>query len=420
MKQCEFKKRLKYTSDYIFNYGLRKLRQQGESLEDAFNRVGPEKMRKEDFKGFIKAQEQILRSILFIEEEIIAIRAEKKRMSKGKHKRELQKNKDYIEINTEEQYLMIQEAAFRELANSIVWILFGGTRGYLRRLVNPDSRHGYLCDKNWKSVMSVIERINKEKDRFALMSDITSTVGIGDILVWGPEGLKIIEVKESKINEKILKLIEIENGPESIDSTFRKIGVQNPSVYKQITRVIRQLERMRRFEEIYLTDQGTDSLTGERIHIIKSKHKGESINFIIGKLIENPPKEVFVNSLPLLLLADCFTVGITGLGDSEFVRRANFQHTLYHLEQVPWERCDYILSSEIKSKRNLSDLEPQVYLTMPVQNLRDSIFIPTHLPLYLLIGAKAAMKLIFGEISIFIKFYPEKFKDVCNKLGVNT
>jgi len=205
MKQCEFKKKLKHTTDYIFNYGLRKLHQQGESLEDTFNRVGPEKMRREDFKGFIKAQEQILQSILFIEKELITIREKKKRTSKGKHKMELQNNKDYFEINRKEQYLMTQEAAFRELANSIVWILFGGARGYLRRLVNPYSSHGYLRDKNWKSVMSVIKSINKEKDKFALMSDITSTVGVGDILLRSSKGLKIIEVKEGKINKKILK-----------------------------------------------------------------------------------------------------------------------------------------------------------------------------------------------------------------------
>jgi len=287
--------------------------------------------------------------------------------------------------------------------------------------------------------MGVVREMNKKEDTFALLSDITSTIGIGDILAWTPDGLKVFEIKEDKRDG--LKVIEIKEGKIAQEIIQENTQTENftesnkyetrelyentrecsRSFYKQIARQERQLERMGRFEKIRLTDQGIDPISGQRMHVVELGYDGEHISSAIGHLIENPPEGVLTNSIPLLLSTDCYIVGVTGLHNiSEFVRRANFQHAIYHLEQVPWENCDYVSSPETRSNRNLRDLEPQVYLFTQVENLRDSIFVPTHCPLYLLIGETTAMKLIFGEISVFIRFYPERFRDVCRKLGIET
>jgi len=428
MDRNNFKNTLKDIASYIFNYGLRKMRQGEETLEEVFVRIGPEAMRRKDFEGFVYAQEKIIKSILSIEDELIILRAEKRKYEKGKHKREIYQDPNYIKLSEKEGYLMVQEAAIKEMGNSIAWILFGGARGYLRRCANPNSVHGYLRDKNWKSVMKVVSEINEEPDTFALLSDITSVVGIGDILVWDPRGIRIIEVKEGKIAQRAIQEIPEQKReyfiiPERGEYTNGVPAIENTqSFIKQIERQSRQAERIHRFKKILLTNEGKDPISGECIRIIDDGciDKGEQLNSIIGCIVENPPKKVLTDTIPLLLPTDCYLIGVTGIDSSEFVRQANFQHAIYHTEKVPWENCDYILPSSNKIDRDIDNAEPQVYLSIQFKNLRDSIFIPTHCPLYLLIGVNAAIKLISGEISVFLKFYPEKFRNICENLGIKT
>jgi hypothetical protein len=411
MNKVDFENQLRFVADYVFSYGLKKLKKDKESLQETLSRVGYKKMQEEDFRGFAKAQEIIIKYLLNIEKELISVRKEKEKISKGKHKKELRQNANFIKTTEEEEELIIQRAAFKGIANSIAWILFTNNRGYIRRLINPNSEKGYLRDKNWKSVARVVREINKKEGVFALISDITSVVGIGDILVYKSGNIKLIEVKEGKINQQIASLCANPN-----------LKKENKHFEEQTARQARQLKRMGQFVEIYSTDHGTDPFSKKQINITEAESVVHgSVTHAVSNIIKDFPFTLESSSSSILLSSDCCLIGVTKLKNtSEFVRKANFQHELYHLEQSPWENCDYLSENNAKNYQNLDKREPQVYLSTSVHSLRDNILRPALCPLYLLISTEAAIKIISGETSVFLKFYPERFRKICEEMNFKT
>ena len=109
-----------------------------------------------------------------------------------------------------------------------------------------------------------VDDINGSPDSVALMTDITSLVGIGDVLVvdWDHGGRPVIvELKSGATNSRIVSLVEahqadIEKVP---PCELEEIG---PQARRHFERVARQTEREQNFESIVNNDTGKDPETG--------------------------------------------------------------------------------------------------------------------------------------------------------------
>ena len=179
--------------------------------------------------------------------------------------KEARKNRDKSRANplaTAVKNLNHQEAILRMVANSMVWTMFRMERWKVRWLWTAGPR--VPITSIGPGTSAFVDDINASPDSVALMTDITSLVGVGDVLVvdWGHGGRPVIvELKSGATNSRIVSLVEahqadIEKVP---PHELEEIG---PQARKHFERVARQTEREQNFESIVNNDTGKDPETG--------------------------------------------------------------------------------------------------------------------------------------------------------------
>ena len=147
------------------------------------------------YRNYAAAQEEVLSGLLALESK----RAE---YDSVKHQR-TRKEREHAAaaFDTAERLL-------RRTADAIAHHMVGGQIWILRRL-HTGERPPRLRSSNWETVAAAARRLNAEPQTFALMSDITTFISIGDLFVARGEGFEIIEVKSGKVNEEILSSLEM-------------------------------------------------------------------------------------------------------------------------------------------------------------------------------------------------------------------
>ena len=167
-----------------------------------------------------------------------------------------------------------QEAVLRLVANSMVWTMFGMERWRVRWLWTAGPLVPITSIGSQTS--EFVDDINDSSDSVALMTDITSLVGIGDVLVvdWD-RGMRpvIFELKSGSTNNRIVSLVEAHQG--AIEKVppheLEEIG---PQARKHFERVARQTEREQNFESIANNDTGKDPETGAHFQNIGTEAMG--------------------------------------------------------------------------------------------------------------------------------------------------
>ena len=179
--------------------------------------------------------------------------------------KEARKNRDKSRANplaTAIKNLNHQEAILKMVANSMVWTMFRMERWKVRWLWTAGPR--VPITSIGPQTSAFVDDINGSPDSVALMTDITSLVGVGDVLVveWDHGGRPVIvELKSGATNSRIVSLVEahqadIEKVP---PHELEEIG---PQALKHFERVARQTEREQNFESIVNNDTGKDPETG--------------------------------------------------------------------------------------------------------------------------------------------------------------
>ena len=161
-----------------------------------------------------------------------------------------------------------QEAILRMVANSMVWTMFRMERWKVRWLWTAGPR--VPITSIGPQTTAFVDDINSSPDSVALMTDITSLVGVGDVLVvdWD-HGMRpvIVELKSGATNSRIISLVEahqadIERVP------LHQLEEIGPQARKHFERVARQRKREQNFESIVKNDIGKDPETGVYIRNI--------------------------------------------------------------------------------------------------------------------------------------------------------
>ena len=248
----------------VFKYRLREITDF--ALRHAQNNLPPlgPHSSEEDIQAYIKkvwegwkwAQACITEDLLYIHISRTALQ----RLGK-----EARKNRDKSGANplaTALKNLNHQEAILRMVANSMVWTMFRMERWKVRWLWTAGPR--VPITSIGPQTSAFVDDINGSPDSVALMTDITSLVGVGDVLVvdWDHGGRPVIvELKSGAINSRIVSLVEehdadIEKVP---PHELEEIG---PHGRKHFERIARQTEREQNFESIVNNDTGKDPETG--------------------------------------------------------------------------------------------------------------------------------------------------------------
>jgi hypothetical protein len=155
-----------------------------------------------------------------------------------------------------------------KLADSMAWQMIDNQLCYARRFYK-DQKIVDLKHSNFSSIIRAIEHYHEATpDGFALISDLTSFVQVGDLLLAGPEGhFNIAEVKEGDKNHQILDFLKFFMRSECPRALQFFIDEHGPHSLKQLQRMLRQTSRMAHVAEIFNSGVSQDPDTERKISI---------------------------------------------------------------------------------------------------------------------------------------------------------
>lgn len=171
-------------------------------------------------------------------------------------------------VSSNENLTDSQSALLYGIADAIAWQLLGNQLCYARRYYKWHDPVD-LKSSNFESVVIAANSfMDKDEGGFALISDLTSFIQVGDLLAIGSAGgLHTIEVKEGRKNHDIMEFMNffMESGcPQAFQFFAKEHG---ESGVKQLQRMFRQVERMGHVTEIMSTGRSEDPDTQQKIHI---------------------------------------------------------------------------------------------------------------------------------------------------------
>ena len=93
---------------------------------------------------------------------------------------------------------------YQRLMDVIIWNHFSNSDfTKMRRMYEEKPLIQNLVHHNIKSHYSLAKSINNDKRYFALVTDLTSGMRVGDLMIVSKNGIKFVEVKEGAVNKQI-------------------------------------------------------------------------------------------------------------------------------------------------------------------------------------------------------------------------
>lgn len=188
-----------------------------------------------------------------------------------------------------------KELLLRSIADSIAWTFFGHEL-YKARLYYQEKKQPDLKNCNLDSVIKVATNyIEEHPDAMPLISDLTSFLQVGDLLISCPDsGLVTCEVKEGKMNHKVFSVIEecMAGDPnKALESFIINEGPNAPKAFNQLLRVQRQIDRMDYVKSVISNDNGINPDTKQTVKIAEPTVKIDSWNKILVETLEESEKK---------------------------------------------------------------------------------------------------------------------------------
>jgi hypothetical protein len=229
--------------------------------------------------GFAEAQELIIVELLLVQEALKQLKHDLKSARSQRDK--IATTKLHQEIDIEN----FKECILRKLADSIAWHIIGGQNYIARRLCLLSESRPSLESSNLSSVIQVVSDYNKEDPlNFALLSDITSFIQIGDVLLVSPTGLKIIEVKEGQKNLEASSILAELRDDGTREQQLRELNLKG-NLREQVQRMLRQQNRQDQVINILNTGFGSDAATDSAVTIVDVEYPEEKYYDELRKLL---------------------------------------------------------------------------------------------------------------------------------------
>lgn len=297
----EHTKKLKEIADYAFSngkkiIGLKQLKKPintwSEKLIDNFIIACND--------GFKIAQEMLIQEIQTYQKLLIESKTEIKK------NRKLNKPDKIRELNWKIKIIEQRILNFTHIADGIAWQILGENIHIAKRLNIRDTSSKILENSNIKHALSTANMINENPHNFALISDITGYIQIGDLLIKNKGKTEIIELKEGKVNEQINKFFEqariknIEITDEVLTKTF------DSKTTSQAKRMMRQNKRMEEATHIINNDTGIDPFSKMKMDIVTPQIPTTHYYSELIKLKNELKNKIWSNTI----IDDCLHVGM--------------------------------------------------------------------------------------------------------------
>lgn len=278
----DFKITLKEISDLAFSNAVRNLKAEIQKNPDPrkWNHKLQLKFKHLVHDGFKGAQLRLVEEIAFYQKMLGEYKAKLKtaRVERDK-KTETEFKIQIAEIENRLKFLS-------HIGDGIVWQLFGAQVYKIRRFYINESAKT-LEESNIEHALEVASIINQNPDDFALITDITNFIQISDLIVLKDNQLGILELKDGKVNDELMKLKTEYFASTDVEEKLKEIQTNlDPKKLKQFFRMLKQDIRMIQTIQILNEDEGTDVNSGKKMKILTPKHKTETYSRKIAETID--------------------------------------------------------------------------------------------------------------------------------------
>lgn len=336
----EHRKKLREIADFAFAYGI-------DSLSEEQKKTFPFRVTKEEKTNFIQkchegfkyAQQLLIAEIVEYQD----LLREKKIILKESRRQRNKKLEN--EISEEIEIIEQRLRTFSHVADGIAWQLIGGEIHIARRFFIGERDLKQLTASNLNSVIRVADEINQNPDDFALISDLTGFVQIGDLLIRHKTRFGIVELKEGRINEQISEFLkDLEKQNEQISDEKLKEKFDEDTI-KQVRRIQRQMERMAQAAGVLKNDKGINPGTGEKIKVYTPKIETERYYTELMNL----HKDLETKTYGYTVVDDCLLIGMY---NEEAVKKGGFALIEFILKE---KATNYIVIDWLSITHNVSE-----------------------------------------------------------------
>lgn len=222
-------------------------------------------------KGFRIGQDMLLEEILILYDERKEILTKEKQAKKVHNKEE--KNRLQLLLKKVDYKILV----LRHFADFIAWQVFQGHHYKARRFFSGDRNRPDLLNTNLESVVAIVKQLHSENEyNFALISDLTTFIDIGDILLVEKSGINVIECKEGHTQSDVHKFLEDIQHDDWRDA-IKKLVEQDTSNGKaktgrfldQAMRTVKQWDKGIKLREFIKNESGPDPFSEKNIEIIE-------------------------------------------------------------------------------------------------------------------------------------------------------
>ncbi|MDB5974409.1 MAG: hypothetical protein JWR07_1169 [Nevskia sp.] len=280
----------------------------------------------------------------------------------------------------------------RSLMDGVAWQMISGQLYIARRLFRG-GRPPRLSQSNFESVQAAaIETFDEETARFALISDLTTFVQLGDLLIIDPlkGGLSFVEVKSGSKNLKIMEFLHsLPDEPCGYKAFLEFQHNEGAKTVEQLDRVLRQAKRLSDAQELLATGEGFDESLGATVHIPEASVDIAHYNHRLSAAIDKSQERGWAIDV---IDDDCLFIGayrdiMLGAG--------------LHMFAGWFQSCEAPKGS-------------------PVHGLLSCIGSPLALPLFSRLPIDQVCDLLFGRCIVVVGLHLDNFVKFAEKRGIST
>lgn len=335
-------------------------------------------------RGFRQAQDLILSEILKIQN---LLKDLKINLKSSRRKRETKKTES---ISMEIKKIEYQETILRSFIDFIAWQLLGQQYYRVRRFYdgrNKNNSRPTLSTSNIESVIDTIKYYHEQDElNFALISDLTSFIDIGDILLLKDNQVIPIELKEGKTNEEVFSFINEISKKEIKTCPYSLISNPNEKFFKQVDRVMKQIKRGHKLTEFLSHEKGMDPFLDCEVRVNKDAYIIDSYIDTVNDLFNNLKQKDWAYTI----YEDVITIG---LYQKKFVEMGDVLLPL--------------LNKELFGK------------PYPIVNYMQKLKVPINEPIYYQgLSREHIFDLFFGRVRMLISINLENFIKLCIANGL--
>ncbi|WP_034893283.1 hypothetical protein [Gillisia sp. Hel_I_29] len=331
-------------------------------------------------KGFRLGQTLIIQEILPLIKELKLLKENEKQAKRDKDKDLLKK------INFEIQLADYKINILRHFADFIAWQIFKKDYYKARRFYSGDRNRPDLLNTNLESVITTVEHYHKQDDKnFALISDLTSFIDIGDILLVNGKENIIIECKEGEVQKKVFDFLDYAS-QDDFDATKIDYSDKNDKFFDQVERTLKQMEKGAKVSNFLNKEEGTDAFSETKIKVLESTNPQKYYFKYLLDLIKNSKE----NNSTYGEIEDIIYVGI------------------------------YRENKRLVSPHLFKGIVDHIYEKSIVVDYVNLIGLPLKEPMFLKpFGVENIFDIMFGRIKIYLAINLDKLIELFNTKGIS-